>query len=77
VSAGGGFHTAALYERIETRAFARAIRPDQPRFLALLESDRGDPVALADRLEGRLAEPELPRFVRRRSVACFYRSSSD
>jgi hypothetical protein len=77
VAQGGAFHTASLYERIETAAFARSTPSDQPRWLALFESDRGDPVALADRLERQLGESGLPGAVRRGSASCFYRSSSD
>ena len=73
VSAGSLFHSASCFERIDSKALARSMRDDQPRFIALLESDRGDPIALA----ASAPTAELPDFVRLRAVSCFYRSSGD
>jgi hypothetical protein len=73
VGPGSRFHSASFWERIETAAFARSVRADQPRFLLMLESDRGDPVALAEHAP----TASLPAAAALRGVSCFYRSSGD
>lgn len=67
--------TAGFFERTRGAGFAAATRPDQPRFLLLLESDRGDPVDLAGRLDARLGLADAGGLAMTRGVACFYRSS--
>ncbi len=69
----GLYHTGSFNERVRSGAFAEATG-DQRRFLALYESDIGDPRHLA----GRLAEafPDvLPDYVRVRFASNFYRVS--
>ena len=64
----------AWFERIESGAFAAATRSDQPRFLLLFESDRGDPGWLAERLAETLALAKSPGAVLH-SVSSFHRAS--
>jgi len=71
----GLFHTGSLNERIDEDAFAGIAAPDQARFLALFESDFGDPAALAAALAERRAAAPLPGGVRLRRVSCFYRAA--
>jgi hypothetical protein len=68
-------HTGSLNERIEPDAFADVVQPDQPRFLALYESDFGDPVALAGLLAEKLPAERLPAFVKLRGASFFHRSA--
>jgi hypothetical protein len=67
-------HTGSLNERIEPDAFAEVVQPDQSRFMALYESDFGDPVALAARMAAKLPPDRLPAFVQLRGASFFYRS---
>jgi hypothetical protein len=69
-------HTGSLNERIEPDAFAEVVQPDQPRFLALYESDFGDPAALADMLAEKLPADQTPGFVQIRGASFFHRSGS-
>ena len=83
----GLHHTASISERLYgAQGFDRLARDpapaaavdedaDQPRFLALYESDRGDPRWLARQLERRLAHDPLPDFARVRLASSFYRAS--
>ena len=73
--AGGLFHTASFHERIERDPFADVAAPDQGRFLALYESDFGDPAALAGELAGRRGAAGLPPYARLRRASCFHRAS--
>lgn len=68
-------HTGSLNERIEPDAFAEVVQPDQSRFMALYESDFGDPTALAAQLAARLPPDRLPPFVQLRGASFFYRSA--
>jgi len=67
-------HTGSLNERIDPDEFAEVVRPDQSRFMALYESDFGDPAALAARLAAKLPPDRLSPFVQLRGVSLFYRS---
>jgi hypothetical protein len=71
----GVCHTGSLNERIEPDAFADVVQPDQPRFLALYESDFGDPLALSGLLAEKLPAERLPPFVKLRGASFFYRSA--
>lgn len=66
--------TAGFFERTRGEGFATATRPDQPRFLLVLESDRGDPVGLASRLVEKLGLADAGGLALPRGVACFHRS---
>jgi hypothetical protein len=82
----GLHHTVSISERVYGgRGFGRLARdprpgdpgdpdPEQPRFLALYESDRGDPRWLARELERQLAHDPLPDFARLRRASTFYRA---
>jgi hypothetical protein len=73
--AHGLFHTGSLHERIDEDAFADVAAPDQARFLALFESDFGDPAALAAALARLPAAAPLPGAASLRRVSCFHRAS--
>jgi len=66
--------TAAFLERTRGEGFVRATQPDQPRFLLVLESDRGDPVGLASRLVGKLDLADAGGLALPRGAACFSRN---
>lgn len=68
-------HTGSLNERIDPDPFREVVRPDQPRFLALYESDFGDPAALAGMLAEKLPPERLPAFVQLRGASLFYRAA--
>ncbi len=68
-------HTGSFSERVGDGSFSDATRPDQPRFLAMYESDIGDPVALGGMLAEKLPPDSLPEFVQLRSASFFYRTS--
>ncbi len=81
----GLHHTASLSELLYgAQAFHRladepareaGLDADQPRFLALYESDRGDPRWLAAELSRRLAAAPPPACVRLRPASSFFRAS--
>jgi hypothetical protein len=74
VLAPGLFHTASLNELVRSQAFA-AVTGDQAPFLALYESDFGDPRALAGEVVGRVRAAGLPEGVALRSAPSFHRAS--
>ena len=73
VVALGLYHTGSFNERVLSDAFAEPTA-DQPRFLALYESDLGDPRALADQL-AEAFPGDLPDCVQFRFSSSFYRVS--
>jgi hypothetical protein len=72
--ATGLFHTGSLHECVRSDAFAEAAG-DQPRFLALYESDLGDPRALAGLLGEKLGVGALPEAASLRLASNFYRAA--
>ncbi|MCH2169571.1 DUF4286 family protein [Myxococcota bacterium] len=70
----GLFHTGSLHERVRSDAFADAAG-EQPRFLALYESDLGDPRALASILGEKLGVGALPKEASLRLASSFYRAA--
>ncbi len=69
----GIYHTGSFNELVRSDAFAEPTA-DQPRFLALYESDFGDPRQLASRLVETFPDA-LPGCVQFRFVSNFYRAS--
>ncbi len=69
----GIYHTGSFNELVRSDAFAEPTA-DQPRFLALYESDFGDPRQLASRLVETFPDA-LPGCVKFRFVSNFYRAS--
>jgi len=72
----GLVHTGSINELIGGDAFADAMEPDQPRFLAQYESDIGDPAALAGMLAEKHPADAMPEFVKLRRVGLYYRGSA-
>lgn len=67
-------HTGSFHERVDAEPFANVVASDQPRFLALYESDIGDPVAIAGMLAEHHPPERLPDFAKLRSASMFHRS---
>jgi hypothetical protein len=73
VVALGIYHTGSFNELVRTDAFAEPTA-NQPRFLALYESDIGDPSFLASQLVKAFPDV-LPDYVQYRYASNFYRAS--
>jgi hypothetical protein len=67
-------HTGGFYERLDPEPFRGVTPADQPRFLALYESDIGDPRAIAAMLAEKFPADQLPPFVQLRFASFFYRA---
>ena len=74
VVGAGLFHTGTFGEMITGEAF-RSLQPDGlPRWIAVYESDIGDPRALAEELMRRLPDYQRPAYLDIVGRAMFYRS---
>jgi hypothetical protein len=71
----GVCHTGGFYERLDPEPFAGVTPVDQPRFLALYESDIGDPRALAGMLAEKFPATGVPPFAQLRFASFYYRSA--
>jgi len=74
VAALGLFHTGSFNELIDGPAYRTARNPEQPRFLALYESDIGDPQALGAAVAKHFPGG-VPDYVKIRGASSFYRVS--
>jgi hypothetical protein len=69
----GLYHSGSFNELVSTPPFAEVMK-GQARFLALYESDIGDPCFLAAQLFKRFGSEGPPEFVEIRGASNFYRA---
>lgn len=74
VVALGLWHTGSFNQLIEGQPFASVKDPGQPRFLALYESDIGDPRALSAEVASHFPKG-VPDYVKIVGASMFYRAS--
>ncbi len=71
----GLYHTGSFGELITGEPFRSMADPGQPRFLAVYESDIGDPQWLAGEVGRRFSSPGVPDYVQIDGASMFYRVS--